>query len=101
MWLRLEGFDVGVIASIEETEASALGHPPDLVIADYHLRGRQTGPNVIHALRQTRADLPFILVSGDTPGSIDLTSLSDVALMMKPMDAEEMLAEIRRSIKRA
>lgn len=102
MLLQFEGFDVRVAASVEEAEKCMREIPVELVITDYHLRGRQTGLDVVHALRRlTRKDLPVIFVSGDTSDRIGLENIGDASLMTKPIDPEQVLAEIRSRIRLA
>lgn len=55
-----------------ETEEDALalvdGFEPDLILADYRLRGHRTGHEAIAAIRERtgRSTLPAILITGDT-----------------------------------
>jgi two-component system CheB/CheR fusion protein len=77
----------------------ASGQPLDLLITDYHLRGGATGLDVVHAVRdQVRSDLPVIVVSGDTSNGVVGADLEEVTFLTKPVNADELLAVIRRQI---
>ncbi len=99
MVLELEGFEVQTAASVQETSDCRLGPSVDLLITDYHLRGGETGMDVIRAVRQqTRPDLPVVLVSGDTSDRIAIQGSDDVSFLTKPVDVDELLTEIRHRI---
>jgi PAS domain S-box-containing protein len=103
MLLEIEGFDVLTAASQEEAIEciSDLGRVPDLLIIDYHLRN-ETGLDVIHAVRdQMHTIIPAILVSGDTSDRVVVAERDDTTFLTKPVDADELLVEIRRKIRSA
>ena len=103
MLLEIEGFDVLTAASREEAIEciSDLGRVPDLLIIDYHLRN-ETGLDVIHAVRdQMHTIIPAILVSGDTSDRVVVAERDDTTFLTKPVDADELLGEIRRKIRSA
>jgi PAS domain S-box-containing protein len=103
MLLEIEGFDVLTAASREEAIKciSDLEQVPDLLIIDYHLRN-ETGLDVIRALRdQMHTVVPAILVSGDTSDRVVVAEREDMTFLTKPVDADELLVEIRRKIKSA
>lgn len=63
---------------------------PQLLLCDYRLRDHVTGIQVIKALRtQLGADLPAILISGDTAGErLRDAREADLPLVHKPIDAQ-------------
>jgi DNA-binding response OmpR family regulator len=99
----MEGFDVSTAASQEEAIEciGTLGRLPDLLIIDYHLRN-ETGLDVIRAVRdEAQTIIPAILVSGDTSDRVVVAKRDETTFLAKPVDADELLAEIRRQISHA
>ena len=70
--------------------------PPDLVICDYRLRGEENGIAVIRSLRSAySADLPGVLISGDTaPDRLKEAQESGFLLMHKPVPNGRLRAAI-------
>lgn len=100
MFLKLEGFEVLTAASEIEAIAGLSGRTPDLLITDYHLRDEKTGVEIIRSVRdQSSTDIPVILVSGDTSDAIVTEDLKDVRFLTKPVNADELLSEVRRQIR--
>ena len=101
MLLSVEGFDVLTAACEDEALECVRRQTPDLLITDYHLRGGATGVEVLRSVRKTvRPDLPAIFVSGDTSDRLRLTDLKGTSFLSKPVDADELLVEVRRQIRR-
>jgi PAS domain S-box-containing protein len=100
MFLKLEGFEVLTASSEIEAIAGLSGRTPDLLITDYHLRDEKTGIEVIRSVRdQATIDIPVILVSGDTSDAIVIKDLKDVTFLTKPVNADELLNEVRRQMR--
>ena len=97
--LSLEAVGHQVIAA--STGAQLLGklgaQAPDLVIADNRLHGGETGLQVIQRARSLfLADLPALLISGDTdPGLADELAAQGVGLRLKPLQWSEMESYLR------
>ncbi|GJG98012.1 hybrid sensor histidine kinase/response regulator [Cupriavidus pauculus] len=74
-----------------ETEEEALAltrdFTPDLILADYRLRGNRTGLEAIAAIRErTARDLPAILITGDTAADrLRNLHAGGTALLHKPV----------------
>ena len=99
MFLMLEGFEVLTASSQSEAIERLSGRTPDLLITDYHLRDEKTGIEVIRSVRdQATIDIPVILVSGDTSDAIVVKDLKDVSFLSKPVNADELLSEVRRQM---
>jgi PAS domain S-box-containing protein len=97
--LNLEGFDVQTASSGPEAIKRIADQSPDLLITDYHLRGDETGAEVIRSIRhQIGRDIPVIVVSGDTSDALALQDLNDIGFLTKPVDIDELLSEISRRI---
>ena len=100
MLLKIEGFDVLTAASESEALECVSKRTPDLLITDYHLRDGRTGVEVIRSVRkQASIDVPVILVSGDTSDAIVVNNLEDTSFLTKPVNTDELVAEIHRRIK--
>lgn len=92
MLLKVEGYRVAAVASLEEALAAA-SEGIDLLVTDYHLRDGQTGTEVITALRRTLGKpLKCVLITGDTSSSIrQLPHDPDLCVASKPVQAEQLL----------
>lgn len=59
---------------------------PDIVLADFRLRGQETGIQTINALRKNIPGLPAILISGDTaPDRLREAKASGLSILHKPV----------------
>jgi two-component system, sensor histidine kinase len=97
MLLRVEGLEVLCAASLAETRAALRQDPRiDLVIADYHLQGGETGIEVIAAARSCVGEhLGAVLVSGDTSSTLrDVKATDRLRIVSKPIRADELLSLI-------
>ncbi|MGC1548428.1 MAG: hybrid sensor histidine kinase/response regulator [Rhodanobacter sp.] len=76
-----------VAESFDEALELARIHMPELVISDYRLRERQTGAEVIAALRaELGMELPALIVTGDTaPQRLREATSSGIPLVHKPV----------------
>ncbi len=97
MLLKVEGYRVAAVASLEEALAAA-AEGIDLLVTDYHLRDGQTGTEVIAALRRTLGKpLKCVLITGDTSSSIRrLPQDPDLCVASKPVQAEQLLTMLER-----
>lgn len=83
-----------------ETEEQALAlaatFAPDLILADYRLRGHRTGLEAIAAIRaQAGRDVPAIVITGDTAADpLRNVHAGGVALLHKPVVPGELQAAI-------
>ena len=98
--LELEGFDVRVANSKDEALAHAASVIPDVIVSDYHLRGLETGADVVAAVRvRVRNNVPAIFVTGDTSKIANAeTKLGNTTLLSKPTKVDELLGAIQRHI---
>lgn len=73
----------------------------DLVISDHRL-GDGTGREVIKHLRQSQADLPAVIVTGDTsPEQLHMLAQSGLPVLHKPFRAEKLRAMIEETMARS
>jgi PAS domain S-box-containing protein len=98
--LELEGFDVHVANCKSEALEHSQAVRPDLIISDYHLRGPETGAEVLVELRtRLGTAVPAIFVTGDTGKvAFSLASLANTSLLSKPTRADELLDTIRKHL---
>jgi len=66
----------------------ALQRLPDLIVADYRLRGTENGIQVVEMLRsEFNADIPALLVTGDkVPDGLRDTETSGLPILHKPLN---------------
>ena len=85
-YLETLGCDVMVAATVNEAAALAQMHEPDCVLADFRLRGGETGLEAIELLRRERPDLPALIITGDTaPERLAEIDAAHVPVMHKPV----------------
>jgi PAS domain S-box-containing protein len=94
MLLRVEGYRVTAVASLEEALRSVREQgTPDLLITDYHLADGELGTQVIAALREKlNGQLKSVLITGDTSDVVKhLPNDPRIRIAAKPIDAEQLL----------
>jgi signal transduction histidine kinase/ActR/RegA family two-component response regulator len=80
----------------------ARAHRPDVLIADFRLRGQETGIDVIRALREHQPDLRAAIISGDIgPAQLQAIELAGLQLLHKPVRLETLLALLHSTNKGA
>lgn len=92
--LEIEGYHVTAVASFSAALAHASdGHGIDILVTDYHLKARETGIEVLAALRNTLGvPLKAVLVTGDTSSAIrSLPRDPNLRIASKPLNADEFL----------
>jgi len=98
MLLKVEGYQVTSVASLQEAVQSARdGSGIELLVTDYHLNNGETGTQVIHALRDALGvPLKAVLITGDTSSAIrNLPVDTHLKICSKPVKAEELLTLLR------
>ncbi len=98
--LELEGFDVLIASGKDEALERVASAVPDVILSDYHLRGLETGADVVAAIRvRLRADVPAIFVTGDTSKVANAdTRIGNATLLSKPTKVDELLGAIERHV---
>ena len=98
MLLKIENYRVSTAGSLLEAlqkarETAGL----DALVTDYHLAAGETGTEVIASVRGILgADLPTVLITGDTSSAIkELQHDDNVRMASKPINADELLAVLR------
>jgi signal transduction histidine kinase/CheY-like chemotaxis protein len=96
MTKTLEGWGASVAPAASTAEACAamseLGLPPDIIVADYHLEGVDTGLRSIRELRAAwGADIPAVLVTADRTKALAAeTRAMGVDLLPKPVEPRKL-----------
>jgi CheY-like chemotaxis protein len=86
------GCRVSVAGTIEEAAALALLEEPDIVLADFRLRGEATGLQAVQLLRRGRPALPAIIVTGDTaPEQVAKLDGCGIDVLYKPVAPERLV----------
>lgn len=98
LFLRFEGFHVESAQSAAEAETLfAKFQRGDVIVADYHLDGRNTGLELLTRLRQRVGhDVPGVVLSGDLPSVLrSLRSpVPNCRFLSKPVDTAALLDAI-------
>ncbi|MFT3811865.1 MAG: ATP-binding protein [Acidovorax sp.] len=98
MQIVLEGLGCEVVTARDRATAHAAAdrHRPDVVLADFRLRGQDTGIAVIKELRRRWPGLPALLVSGDTaPERLREADADGLHLLHKPVQPHALIQAIR------
>ena len=94
------GFVVAAGSGYAETREALniAGRTPDLVIADYRLRGEETGVTVARRLRQDHGPgLPVLLLTGESaPQGIIDGAAEEFPVLRKPVRPERLFAEMAK-----
>jgi len=96
------GLQVEEAADVSGALLAAEEAPPDLVLLDVRLPGA-SGYEVYRELRDRDQTLPIIFVSGERTDAYDRTVgllLGADDYIVKPFDPDELIARVRRSIRR-
>jgi CheY-like chemotaxis protein len=86
----------GKLEALEHVAAAV----PDVIVSDYHLRGLETGADVVAAVRvRLRSSVPAIFVTGDTSkiAGADV-KIGNAILLSKPTRVDELLDAIQRYV---
>ncbi|HEX2251070.1 MAG TPA: response regulator [Gemmatimonadales bacterium] len=100
--LQREGFEVLEAADgVEALELVKTGQPTvDVVVSDI-VMPRLNGVELMEALAPIRPDLPVILMSGYATAALsELGIATPCSILMKPFQAERLLAEVQRCLAR-
>lgn len=97
--LEPHGCKVSVAENMEQAWSVALETTPDIVLADFRLRGHASGIQAIKQLQQRWPTLPGILVSGDTSAErLKQAHDAGLTLLHKPISVPQLfkaLSEIQ------
>ena len=92
---------VSVAATGQELVDNCRRNPPDLVITDVAMPGSIDGLTLARRLRETRPDLPIVLMSGYAEGTLSGEVVSENFLFLqKPFRISDMLTQIAGALTR-
>ncbi len=93
------GFRISTAASAEEGLARIAVEPPQLVVSDVRLPGKD-GLALFEEIRATRPTLPVILLTahGTIPDAVEATSRGVFGYLTKPFDSRVLLAKIEQAL---
>jgi len=98
LFLKLEGYEIKSATSVAEAERLFFEmQPGDVVIADYHLDGKNTGLDMLIKLRERcRYEVPGIVLSGDLPSVLRSvrTPVPKCVFLSKPVDTTALVQAI-------
>ena len=90
-----------LVASSDAALAAAARRKPDIVIADFRLRGIDSGVAAIRRLRQVEPGLAALLISGDTaPDRLVEAQAAGIRMLHKPARLEPLMQAISREVAR-
>jgi PAS domain S-box-containing protein len=98
IFLKGEGYRVTATASLNEAiQRASEARDIDIIVSDFHLGGGTTGTEVIASVRKVlNQATKAVLVTGDTSSAIrELRSDSQLRIISKPINADEMLTVIK------
>jgi len=98
--LSYEGYQVSLAADAREAFAQVAENPPDLVVLDWMLPG-MSGLEICRRIRQTD-DMPILMLTakGTLDDKVDGLDSGADDYLVKPFEAEELLARVRALLRR-
>jgi len=99
-WLEGAGFEVTAARSGDEALRALVTTLPDLVVTDLYMEGMD-GLTLVARVHEDNALMPVIMLSGHAqiPDAVKATHLGTSAFLTKPVDKDELVAEIARHIR--
>ena len=101
--LTMETWGVQVLEASCRDEAESLlreiGILPDVIVADYQLRGGKTGTNAIKELTRVFGHLPGCIISADrSPELMTYCTQAGLPLLHKPIDAQKLKSVLEAAV---
>jgi signal transduction histidine kinase len=97
--LEEAGFVVEVASGTDEALELLRRMTLDVVVADFRLRGEDSGLKAINVLRCVQPDLPALLMTGETaPDRLREAQQSGIAMIHKPVTPKALLREIEKLV---
>lgn len=99
--LKSAGYEVRVAKTGDEGLEAALADPPDVVLLDVMLPGKN-GYEVLKSLREQDADLPIVMITakGEEADKVRGLTLGADEYVVKPVGVAELLARVAAALRR-
>ncbi len=100
LWLRKAGFEVTTAVSGREALSHIAMRTPHLVITDLYME-EMDGMTLLGEIHRERPLLPVIMLSGQAsiPDAVKAMHLGSLAFLTKPVEKDELLAQIDRALR--
>lgn len=100
--LSSEGFDIETARDGNEAMDSVMKSRPDVVVTDLKMPGMD-GMSLLEALQRKAPTLPVIMITahGTIPDAVTATKEGAVSFITKPIDKNELLAQLRAATRYA
>ena len=96
--MKLEGYETLSARTLADAEVLLERlRPGDVVIADYHLDGKNTGLDMLLRLRERQGyDVPAVVLSGDLPSVLRSirTPIASCRFLSKPVDTAALMEAV-------
>ncbi len=98
--LERDGFDVSSVGSAEEASAALDDDPPDLILCDWRMPGRDGG-ELLSEVRQSGVDTAFIVMTayGSIAHAVEAVRKGADDYLSKPFEREALLLAVRRVLR--
>ncbi len=100
--LQARGYRTTIVDGTAEAVAAARSERPDVVLADFRLRGGDSGIASIRAVRELYPDMRAVLISGDTAADrVREARDAHITLLRKPVPAKvltQVIDELLREV---
>lgn len=91
------GYDILTAASADQAmeRLNARGQRPDMVMADYQLRNKRVGTEVVARVRERFGPVPGVILTGETGGScLAEADAMGLTVMIKPVTPQQLAAAL-------
>lgn len=97
--LKPLGCDVLLADSVSSAVKQASANSISIILADYRLRGGETGVDVVASVRSILPGVPAIIISGDTaPESLLHVQNAELTMLHKPLSLEALRHAIHKEL---
>lgn len=95
--LTAEGYEVETAGSGRDAIEASPQSRPDVLIADWKLKDRLSGLDVVRAIQATNPRLPTIIITGYSVDQLkaEARDIEDMQVLEKPFGADGLLEVIR------
>jgi two-component system response regulator GlrR len=100
LWLKKDGFDIDTASSGPEALTRIRISRPHLIITDLVME-QMDGMTLLTEVHRQNPLMPVIMLSGQAgiPDAVKATHLGIAAFLTKPLEREELLAQVRKTLR--